>query len=209
MADQQGATPADAEPAATADDGATGNDDAKAQELLADAVAADDGGQPDDDEQLGESGKKALQREREARKAADKARTEAEAKVKEFEDRDKSEQQKANERAEEAEKAAEQAKAEALRYRIAAKNEISDEDAEIFLTGTDEDTLTKQAERLVALRGEQAAPRTPKPDPSQGSRGPVDLDAQIADAEKKGDVRASIRLKQEKAAAQRTASQSR
>lgn len=163
----------------------------------------------DGDADLGDAGKKALQREREARKAAEKARTEAEAKVKEFEDRDKSELDKANERAAELEKTAAQAQAEALRYRIAAKNEISDEDAEIFLTGTDEDTLTKQAERLVALRGEQAAPRAPKPDPSQGSRGPVDLDAQIAEAEKKGDVRASIRLKQEKAAEQRAAAQSR
>lgn len=117
----------------------------------------------------------------------------------------KTETQKLSDAKAAAEKDAADAKAEALRYRIAAKNEISDEDAEIFLTGSDEETLTKQAERLVALRGEQAAPRAPKPDPSQGSRGPVDLDAQIAEAEKKGDVRASIRLKQEKALAARAA----
>lgn len=203
MTEQPGATPADTDQAATADDN-TATEDAQAQQLLAEAVASDDGATPDD-EPLGEAGKKALQREREARKAAEKARTEAEAKVREFEDRDKSELQRANERAAELEEQATKAQAEALRYRIATKHRISDDDAETFLTATDEDTLTRQAERLVELRGEQNGSRTPRPDPSQGSRGSVDIDAQIAEAEQKGDVRTSIRLKQEKAAAQRAA----
>ena len=43
------------------------------------------------------------------------------------------------------------AKAEALRWRIAAKHGISDEDAETFLTGSDEESLTKQAQRLASL----------------------------------------------------------
>ena len=38
---------------------------------------------------------------------------------------------------------------EALRSRIQAKHGISDEDAALFLTGTDEDTLTAQARRLA------------------------------------------------------------
>lgn len=37
----------------------------------------------------------------------------------------------------------------ALRSRIQAKHSISDEDAELFLTATDEATLNKQAERLA------------------------------------------------------------
>jgi len=148
-----------------------------------------------DDEPLGEAGKKALQREREARKAAERAAAEAAAKVKEFEDRDKTEQQRALERAEAAEKAAAEAQREALRYRIATRHQISDEDAETFLTGADEAALTRQAERLVALRGEANAPRVPKPDPSQGPRGPVDINAQIADAEQRGDLKESMRLK--------------
>ena len=38
---------------------------------------------------------------------------------------------------------------EALRSRIQAKHGISDEDAALFLTGTDEETLTAQARRLA------------------------------------------------------------
>ena len=38
---------------------------------------------------------------------------------------------------------------EALRSRIQAKHGIADEDADLFLTGTDEETLTRQAQRLV------------------------------------------------------------
>ena len=40
-------------------------------------------------------------------------------------------------------------RADALRLRIAAKHGISDDDADLFLTGTDEDTLTRQAQRLA------------------------------------------------------------
>lgn len=65
----------------------------------------------------------------------------------------KSDLEKASEKALTAEQERDAAKAEALRYRIAAKNHISDEDADLFLTGSDEDTLNKQAERYVALQG--------------------------------------------------------
>lgn len=65
-----------------------------------------------------------------------------------LEEANKSEQQKLTDRAEAAEQAAEKAQAEALRFKVASKHGISDEDAELFLTGTDEDTLTKQAQRL-------------------------------------------------------------
>lgn len=184
-----------------ADQPSTPNDPANEPATEPDSPPDDPGDQPEpDDEPLGEAGKKALQREREARKAAEKAAAEAAARIKEYEDRDKTEQQKALERAEEAEKAAAESRREALRYRIASRHQISDEDAETFLTGTDEETLTRQAERLVALRGE-AAPKVPKPDPSQGARGPVDLDAEIAEAQKAGDIVRTIALKQQRARA--------
>ncbi len=48
-----------------------------------------------------------------------------------------------------------QAKAEALRLRIAGKHGVSAEDAELFLTGTDEETLTRQAQRLSERTKEQ------------------------------------------------------
>lgn len=45
---------------------------------------------------------------------------------------------------------AETARTEALRLRIAVRHGVSDEDAELFLTGTDEETLTRQAQRLAS-----------------------------------------------------------
>lgn len=66
---------------------------------------------------------------------------------------------------------AEQARAELLRYKIAASHGITDaDDIALFLTGTDEDTLTKQATRL-AERSVDDSPRPPKPDPNQGRSG--------------------------------------
>ncbi len=47
------------------------------------------------------------------------------------------------------EKELESTRTTALRSRIQAKHGISDEDAALFLTATDEATLTKQAERLA------------------------------------------------------------
>ena len=46
------------------------------------------------------------------------------------------------------EKAASEATVVALRYRVAAEHEISRDDADLFLTGADEATLTAQAKRL-------------------------------------------------------------
>jgi hypothetical protein len=62
----------------------------------------------------------------------------------------KSEQEKFAERVAALEKENQTIRSEALRSRIQAKFSISDEDAELFLTGTDEDSLTRQAERLAA-----------------------------------------------------------
>lgn len=76
--------------------------------------------------------------------------------------------EKAQALAVENEKAAQSARAEALRWRVAAKHGISDEDAEMFLTGSDEESLTRQAERLAAFSDRASSPKTPKPDPAQG-----------------------------------------
>ena len=117
---------------------------------------------------LGEAGKKALAAERDARKAAEKALREAQDQIKAFETERLSDLEKAQAAAKEWQEKAQAATAESLRYRIATKHGISDEDAETFLTATDEDGLTKQAERLKAL----AKPTgIPFPDPTQGARG--------------------------------------
>lgn len=52
------------------------------------------------------------------------------------------------------------ARREALVFRISAQHGVSDEDAELFLTGSDEETLTRQAQRLTARR-QEASKRGP------------------------------------------------
>lgn len=131
-------------------------------------------------EPLGEGGIKALTAERDARKEAERKIKELEdrlaevspaaQRLKEIEDQQKSELEKANERMAELEAKAALSATEALRYRVATKHGISDEDAEVFLTGSDEESITKQAERLVALQGERVQAQQQKPDPSQGAR---------------------------------------
>lgn len=49
------------------------------------------------------------------------------------------------------------ARAEAMRMRFAAKHGITDEDAALFLTGSDEETLSKQAARLAEVNAAKAA----------------------------------------------------
>jgi hypothetical protein len=88
-----------------------------------------------------------------------------------YEESQKTEAQRAADRLAAAEQDAATARAEALRYRIATRFKLSDDDAETFLTASDEETLTKVAERLAALNQAQTAPGTPAPDPSQGTRG--------------------------------------
>ena len=61
----------------------------------------------------------------------------------------KSEAQKVAERIAALESENARIQSEALRSRIQAKHGISDEDADLFLTGTDEATLTRQAEALA------------------------------------------------------------
>lgn len=151
---------------------------------------------------LGDGGKKAIEAERRARKAADKRAADLEARVKEFEDASKSEAEKAAARAEAAEERAKAAESKALRLEIADELQVPKEFRE-FLTGTDDDTIRAQAEKvLTALSAATAGQRTtPRPDPTQGAKPPAgdDLDARIAEAEKRGDIPAVIALKRQKA----------
>ena len=118
---------------------------------------------------LDEGGKKALTAERQARKAAENAQKALQAQLDEMKRAGLSDLERAQAAAADAQKAAEQATADALRWRIAARHGISDEDAETFLTAADEATLTRQAERLASMAA--ASPTTPKPDRTQGGSG--------------------------------------
>lgn len=109
----------------------------------------------------------------EARKWEERAKENAEARKRldEIEAANKSALEKAAEARQKAEQERDAARAEALRFKVASKHGISDEDAELFLTGSDEDTLTRQAERLAAATADASKPRAPKPDANQGRNG--------------------------------------
>jgi hypothetical protein len=118
---------------------------------------------------LGDAGKKALDAERTARKAAEKTATDLQAQIDKINQANESAVEKAQREAKEFQEAAQQATADALRFRVAAKHSISEEDADLFLTGTDEATLERQAARLV-----ERTPSTstaPRPDLTQGGNG--------------------------------------
>ena len=116
--------------------------------------------------ELGEGGKKALDAERAARKAAEKAAADLQKQLDEINRANESALERAQREAKEAQEAAAKATADALRFRVAAKHGISSEDADLFLTGTDEATLERQAARLV-----ERTPTSPLPDPTQGGQG--------------------------------------
>lgn len=87
-----------------------------------------------------------------------------------------------------------QARTEAMRWRIAARFGMSDEDAELFLTATDEETLTRQAQRFTEL-----APKIGKGNvvPGVGNipAQPPTLVEQIRAAELAGDTQLVMSLK--------------
>lgn len=118
---------------------------------------------------LGDAGKKALAAERAAKKAAEKRAADAEARVKEFEDANKSELEKAAARAEAAEKALEAERTARLRAEVASEAGIP-VDLRDFLTASDEESLRAQADKLKAAMAASNEPRSPRPDPSQGAK---------------------------------------
>lgn len=88
-----------------------------------------------------------LKREREATKAKYADYDDLKAKA--------GEKATADERIATLEREVEATRREALRRRVQAAHGIADEDAELFLTGTDEDTLLAQAKRLAERESER------------------------------------------------------
>ena len=87
---------------------------------------------------------------RERAKYADYRDVKAKAsRLDEIEAANQTEIEKANGRLKSTESERDAAKAEAMRLRIAVSHGIGLEDADLFLTGLDEDTLTAQAKRLI------------------------------------------------------------
>jgi colicin import membrane protein len=118
-------------------------------------------------ETLGENGVKALQAEREARKAAEKAVADLNAKLQGFEDAKLSDIERANKAA--ADAAAELAtlRTENARSKVALEKGVPADLIE-FLTG---DTAEDMAAKADVLMARLSSPGVPKPDPSQGGSG--------------------------------------
>lgn len=105
----------------------------------------------------------------EVERALRKANKEAEGlrlKLKEFEDRDKTEQQRLAEKATESERETKELREELLRHKVAAAKKLP-ADLVDRLRGTDEESMAEDADRLLAVFGTK---RAPAGDVDQGAR---------------------------------------
>ncbi|MFZ1927382.1 MAG: hypothetical protein WAU42_14740 [Solirubrobacteraceae bacterium] len=161
---------------AAADPNADPKIDPKADPAADPAVASNAdpavGGDPNDDDipvGLGDAGKEALKRERASAREARKRADDLAAKVKEFEDRDKTEAQKQAEALVEAQKRADAAEREVLVHQVAAKKGLTGDLADLAhrLVGTTKEELEKDADKLLKSVG--ATGDSPSLD--QGARG--------------------------------------
>lgn len=125
-------------------------------------------GDPVEPTDLGEGGKKAIESERTARKEAEKKAAELQKQLDAVNQANETALEKAQREAQEAREALPAGITDAFREAAVAFGGINAEDAELFLTGSDKETLAKQAARLV-----EKAPASgqPKPDLSQGGKG--------------------------------------
>ncbi|WP_051549266.1 hypothetical protein [Nocardioides sp. URHA0032] len=101
---------------------------------------------------LGDAGKKALDAERREKRAAEKRAADLEARLKEFEDRDKTESTRAIERAEAAEKAAAAAEARALRLEVASEKGLTPAQAKRLVGETREELEADASELLETFK---------------------------------------------------------
>lgn len=133
------------------------------------ATTAETQGNPDDGtEALGDAGKKALDAMKAKWKDAEKQNSDLQQKLDAINQANETALEKAQREATEAREAATAATAQALRFQIAAEKGIAD-NIDLILTGSDEETMRKQAD-LWASRSTETAPG-PRPDLSQGASG--------------------------------------
>ena len=118
-------------------------------------------------ETLGGGGVKALQAEREARKAADKTIAELTAKLQGIEDAKLSDIERANKAAADAAAELASLRKDHARSQVALMKGVPADMIE-FLTGETEEDMAAKADKLLARLN---TPGTPKPDPSQGASG--------------------------------------
>lgn len=171
--------------------------------------APTDAGDPQPkDEQLGEAGLRALQAEREARRALEeelrglaplKQLADAIRGGKHVPEDEKTEIEKLSEQLAQLQADNEKERLGRLRLEVATEKGLTAQQAARLQGATREELVADAAELLQlfpAAPVDSQGPRRPAPDPSQGGRGaPPDLQTQIAAAEAKGDFQLSMALK--------------
>lgn len=118
-----------------------------------------------DPPELGDAGKKAIDAMKAERDEAKRLAAQAQAELTKINQANETALEKAQREAQEATEGAKTATVAAFREAAVKFGGISAEDAELFLTGSDVETLTKQAARLA-----DRTSNTPKPDLSQGGK---------------------------------------
>ncbi|MFD5111444.1 hypothetical protein ACFWNG_03865 [Streptomyces sp. NPDC058391] len=170
-------------------------------------------GEPSGDVPLGPAGEKALAEWKARAKTAEKERNEHAARLREFEDRDKTEAERQADALKAAESRAEQATRLAVSASVqalAAGRFQDPQDAVDTLAGgtyltedgaVDGEAIKAALDGLLERKPHWAAtapgPRVPAPDPSQGARpgGTPTIGAQIAEATKAGNTKLALALK--------------
>lgn len=114
--------------------------------------------------ELGDAGKRAIQAEREARATADATARDAVAQLAALTEQHAA----ATAELDQIKSGIPATIAESLKAHVVALQGISEDDADLFLTSSDPETLLRQAARLAERT---TAPLTPAPDLSQGSKG--------------------------------------
>lgn len=122
--------------------------------------------QPEGSEELGDKGKKALAAERRRATLAEKALKDAQAKLKDIEDADKSETDKLREETATAKRDLEEANRKVLRAEVGAAKELP-RDLWNRLQGETQEDMETDADRLLAI----IKPGKPSGDAGGGSRG--------------------------------------
>jgi hypothetical protein len=141
-------------------------------DLLAPAGGGDNP-DPADPDDLGEAGKKALDAERRTAKAAARERDALAARLKEIEDKDKSETQRLVERAETAERKAADAELRALRVEVGAEYDLDPYWRE-HLVGATREELQANAKQMLDHFPNPGAPAEPA-DPRRAVADNLDL----------------------------------
>jgi hypothetical protein len=154
------------------------------------------------DSDLPEGVREVMRKERAAARKAAKERDELAARLKDIEDRDKTETERNREAAETAARERDEARAQLMRERVARRLQVPDGLVD-RLRGDTEEALEDDARSLLgAMTAREPDPKRPAgPTVRDGATPTPDgIDAQIAAAEKAGDWASAIALKARKSA---------